>query len=173
MLARFANVYKHLTMRRVQYLRGMKILMVCLGNICRSPLAEGILRYKAAAAGLDWQIDSAGTAGYHVGKQPHELSQKVALLNGVDISGQQCRQFEAGDLAAYDKIFVMDLENLAEVKRIGAAAQDETKVSLILDHLYPGQNKEVPDPWYGTEKDYHFVFEMLSGVCDKIIEDYK
>jgi protein-tyrosine phosphatase len=160
-------------MRLVQYLCRMKILMVCLGNICRSPLAEGILRHKAEAAGLDWEIDSAGTAGYHVGEQPHKLSQKVALLNGVDISGQQCRQFRAEDIAVYDHIFVMDLENLSEVKRISQEQWDDTKVRLVLDHLYPGQNKEVPDPWYGTEKDYHFVFEMLSGVCDEIIRKFK
>lgn len=149
----------------------MKILMVCLGNICRSPLAEGILRQKAAAAGLDWQIDSAGTAGYHVGEQPHKLSQKVALINGVDISGQRCRQFTADDLLAYDRIFVMDLENLAEVKRIGAGNWDEHKVSLVLEPLHPGAGKEVPDPWYGTEKDYHHVWEMLSEACDKIIKE--
>lgn len=169
MLARCANVYKHLTMRRVCYLWRMKILMVCLGNICRSPLAEGILRHKAMAAGLDWEIDSAGTAGYHVGEQPHKLSQKIALLNGVDISGQQCRQFRAKDLEVYDKIFVMDLENFAEVKRISAGSWDESKVSLVLNPLYPGQNKEVPDPWYGTEKDYHLVWEMLSEVCEEIV----
>jgi protein-tyrosine phosphatase len=160
-------------MRPVQYLCRMKILMVCLGNICRSPLAEGILRHKAALAGLDWEIDSAGTAGYHVGKQPHTLSQKVALLNGIDISGQQCRQFSAGDMAVYDHIYVMDLENLSEVKRISQGQWNEKKTGLILDQLYPGQNKEVPDPWYGTEKDYHFVFEMLSGVCDEIIGKFK
>ena len=160
-------------MQPVQYLCRMKILMVCLGNICRSPLAEGILRQKAQAAGLDWEIDSAGTAGYHVGEPPHKLSQKVALLKGVDISRQQCRQFCTDDVAAYDKIFVMDLENLAEVKRISSTSWDENKVSLVLDHLYPGQQKEVPDPWYGTEKDYHAVFDMLSEVCDQIIERYK
>ncbi len=144
--------------------------MVCLGNICRSPLAEGILRYKVIEAGLDWQIDSAGTAGYHIGQQPHTLSQKVAKLNGIDISHQQCRQFCKEDLLDFDRIFVMDTDNYREVKRIAKENWDEKKVSYLLDALYPGQNKEVPDPWYGTEKDYHFVFDMIDKACDKIIE---
>ena len=147
--------------------------MVCLGNICRSPLAEGILQHKAAEAGLNWIIDSAGTAGYHIGEQPHVLSQKVALFNGVDISRQQCRQFVKQDLERFDRIFVMDMDNYAEVKRISGDAWDSGKVSLILDMLYPGENKEVPDPWYGSEKDYHFVFDLLSRACEKIIEIYR
>jgi protein-tyrosine phosphatase len=150
----------------------MKILMVCLGNICRSPLAEGILQQKAMDAGLDWTVDSAGTAGYHIGEQPHVLSQKVALLNGVDISRQQCRQFVKEDIARFDRIFVMDNDNYSEVKRISGDDWDGGKVSLLLDMLYPGEKKEVPDPWYGTEKDYHFVFDLVSRACDRIIDTY-
>lgn len=150
----------------------MKILMVCLGNICRSPLAEGILQHKATLAGLNWFVDSAGTAGYHTGEQPHVLSQKVALLNGVDIGRQRCRQFVKQDMLNFDRIFVMDSDNYAEVKRISGPVWDGDKVSLLLDTLYPGQKKNVPDPWYGTEKDYHFVFDMLSRACDKIVEEY-
>ena len=147
--------------------------MVCLGNICRSPLAEGILQHKAAEAGLDWIIDSAGTAGYHIGEQPHVLSQKVALFNGVDISRQQCRQFVKQDLERFDLIFVMDRDNYAEVKRICGDRWDAGKVSLLLDMLYPGEKKEVPDPWYGTEKDYHLVFDMVNRACEKIIDTYR
>lgn len=146
--------------------------MVCLGNICRSPLAEGILQYKAAKAGLDWLVESAGTAGYHIGEQPHVLSQKVALLNGVDISGQQCRQFVKQDILRFNRIYVMDTDNYAEVKRISGNLWDEEKVKLILDILYPGEKQSVPDPWYGTEKDYHFVFDLLNRACEKIIETY-
>ena len=148
----------------------MKILMVCLGNICRSPLAEGILQHKSKQAGLNWMVDSAGTAGYHIGEQPHVLSQKVALLNGIDISKQCCRQFMREDIQRFDRIFVMDMDNYAEVKRICGKEWEADKVSLLLDVLYPNQNKEVPDPWYGTEKDYHFVFDMVSEACNKIIE---
>jgi protein-tyrosine phosphatase len=148
----------------------MKILMVCLGNICRSPLAEGILQQKALAAGLDWIVDSAGTGGYHIGEQPHALSQKVAKLNGIDICNQQCRQFSKEDILAFDRIFVMDADNYQEVKRICKEAWSREKVDYILNALYPGENREVPDPWYGTEKDYHIVFEMLSKACDEIIK---
>ena len=147
--------------------------MVCLGNICRSPLAEGILKYKAEKAGLGWTIDSAGTGGYHIGDQPHNLSQKVALFNGINISSQQCRQFRKEDMQAFDRIFVMDNDNYEEVKRISGAFWDEKKVSLLLDELYPGERKSVPDPWYGTEKDYHAVFEMIDKACEKIIEPYR
>jgi protein-tyrosine phosphatase len=144
--------------------------MVCLGNICRSPLAEGILRHKISEAGLDVQVDSAGTAGYHIGEPPHLLSQKVAKLNGIDISTQQCRQFHKEDMLLFDKIFVMDTDNYLEVKRIAQENWDGKKVSYLLNTIYPGQNKEVPDPWYGTEKDYHFVFDLIDKACDKIIE---
>lgn len=123
-------------------------------------------------SGLDWEVDSAGTAGYHVGESPHRLSQKVARLNGVDITTQQCRQFSRKDITAFDHIYVMDQDNYLEVKRISGDAWNETKVSLILNELYPGENRNVPDPWYGTEPDYHSVFELLSKACERIIEKY-
>ncbi len=151
----------------------MKILMVCLGNICRSPLAEGILQYKAEVAGLDWVVASAGTAGYHIGEQPHVLSQKISLAKGIDISTQRCRQFKKEDMVEFDRIYVMDTNNYEDVKQISKNAWDEKKVSLLLDELYPGQHREVPDPWYGTEKDYHLVFDMIDQACEKIIEKYK
>lgn len=147
--------------------------MVCLGNICRSPLAEGILQQKVNNAGLNWEVDSAGTAGYHIGEQPHVLSQKIALLNGIDISSQQCRQFTGEDMRLFDKISVMDLDNYREVKRISGETWDPGKVSLILDVLYPGENREVPDPWYGTEKDYHFVYDLLNRASEKMVEQYR
>ena len=150
----------------------MKILMVCLGNICRSPLAEGILQHKADKAGFDWQIESAGTAGYHIGEPPHKLSQKVAKLNGIDISSQQCRQFKKEDMLTFDKIYVMDSENYINVKHISRALWNENKVDLLLNELYPGRNMSVPDPWYGMEDGYHKVYKMISDACDAIIEKY-
>ncbi|NCI47467.1 low molecular weight protein-tyrosine-phosphatase [Sediminibacterium soli] len=150
----------------------MRLLMVCLGNICRSPLAEGIMKNRAAAAGLDWEIDSAGTGGYHIGEAPHVLSQKVAMCNGIDISAQQCRQFRKEDIDRFDRILVMDLDNYLEVKRISGNNWAEDKVSLLLDTLYPGEKKEVPDPWYGTEKDYHLVFDMIDRACGKLIDTH-
>jgi len=150
----------------------MKILMVCLGNICRSPLAEGILQHKANKAGLNWKVDSAGTAHYHIGEPPHNLSQKVAKMNGIDISCQQCRQFKKEDMLAFDKIYVMDSENYINVKHISRELWNEEKVDLLLNELHPGRNMGVPDPWYGTEEGYHKVFKLISDACDRIIEKY-
>lgn len=148
----------------------MKILMVCLGNICRSPLAEGILQHKANALQLNWQVDSAGTAGYHVGEAPHHLSQKVAKQNGIDISKQLCRQFVKEDLLHYDFIYVMDNSNYNDVKRMSQELWNEHKVDLLLNELFPGENKNVPDPWYGNEDGYHTVFDMIDRACEKIVK---
>src|SRR5205809_7836739 len=109
----------------------MKILMVCLGNICRSPLAEGILKHKAKKAGLEWQIDSAGTNGYHIGETPHRLSQKVAKLNGIDICDQRARQFVKQDMERYDKIYALADDVLDEIRRIAKEKFDSTKVDLL------------------------------------------
>jgi protein-tyrosine phosphatase len=147
----------------------MKILMVCLGNICRSPLAEGILQHKANAAALNWQVDSAGTAGYHVGNPPHHLSQKVAKHNGIDISHQQCKQFVQEDMLNYDRIYVMDSSNYNDVKKISGHLWNEQKVGLLLNELYKGENRNVPDPWYGEEDGYHKVFDMIDRACEKIV----
>jgi protein-tyrosine phosphatase len=151
----------------------MKILMVCLGNICRSPLAEGILQQKARAAGLDWTVDSAGTNGYHTGEAPHRLSQKVALANGIDISKQKARQFLTADLQRFDRIYAMAGDVIDEMKWIAGNQYDGRKVNLLLNELYPGRNKDVPDPWYGPEPGYHDVFALIDKACDKIIEKYK
>jgi protein-tyrosine phosphatase len=151
----------------------MKILMVCLGNICRSPLAEGILQAKVAAAGLNWQIDSAGTNGYHVGESPHPLSQKVAKINGIDISMQRARRFRAADFEEFDLIFAMAEDVIDEMKSIARQRFDSAKVDLLMNVLHPGKNLDVPDPWYGTEPGYHDVFAMVSQACDKLIENHQ
>lgn len=150
----------------------MKILMVCLGNICRSPLAEGILQHKVNVLGLNWKVDSAGTANYHIGEHPHRLSQKVAMLNGIDISHQTCRQFAKEDFERFDKIYVMDENNYTDVKRIAKHFFKEEKIDLLLNELYPNENKSVPDPWYGAEEGYHRVFDMLDKAADEIIRKY-
>jgi len=150
----------------------MKILMVCLGNICRSPLAEGILQKKAVEAGLNWTIDSAGTNGFHVGEAPHHLSQKVAKLNAVDIACQVARKFKAEDLDLFDRIYVMAEDVLAEMRSIAGPTMNESNIKLFLEELYPGQNADVPDPWYGDEDGYHEVYELIDKNCDAIIENY-
>lgn len=151
----------------------MKILMVCLGNICRSPLAEGIMRKRAAEAGLDWEVDSAGTASYHAGEPPFHLSQEVAARNQLDISGQQCRKFVQEDMHRFDRIYVMDGDNYNEVKRISGSLFDETKVQWLLHELYPNQNEPVPDPYYGTAADFDKVFDLINRGCCRIIDNYR
>lgn len=143
--------------------------MVCLGNICRSPLAEGILQNKAQKAGLNWTVDSAGTNSYHTGEPPHPLSQKVAMMHGIDISHQKARLFEPDDCIRYDRIFAMARDVLMDIKQIAGKAYDPKKTELILNMMYPGKNQNVPDPWYGSEDGYHTVYEMLDEACEKII----
>jgi protein-tyrosine phosphatase len=150
----------------------MKILLVCLGNICRSPLAEGILRDKARAAGLDWEIDSAGTNGYHIGEAPHHLSQKVARQNGLDISRQRARKFTAADFQHFDKIYAMAGDVVDDIRQIAGRQFDPSKVDLLLNEVHPGNNEDVPDPWYGPEPGYHEVYRLISNAADQIIAKY-
>lgn len=146
--------------------------MVCLGNICRSPLAEGILQEKAFKAGLSWSVESAGTNSYHTGEPPHPLSQKVAKLNGIDISQQRARRFKADDFDMYDKIYALADDVMEEMKKIARNKFDAAKTNLLMNELYPGKNMDVPDPWYGPEPGYHEVYKMIDQVCEKIIEKY-
>ena len=147
----------------------MKILMVCLGNVCRSPLAEGILQHKAKEARLNWTIDSAGTNGYHVGEPPHRLSQKVARLNGIEICNQKARDFVPEDFERFDKIYAMADDVVADIRMISGRKFNPAKIDLLMNELYPGRNLPVPDPWYGPEPGYHEVFDLISRACDRII----
>jgi protein-tyrosine phosphatase len=151
----------------------MKILMVCLGNICRSPLAEGILQDKAFKAGLNWSVESAGTNSYHIGDPPHQLSQKVAKLNGIDICNQRARRFVAEDFDRYDKIYALAGDVMNDIGYIAKKKFDGAKADLLMNELYPDRDMDVPDPYYGGESGYHEVYKMLDKVCDAIIEKYK
>ena len=151
----------------------MKILMVCLGNICRSPLAEGIIKEKCKKKNLNWIIDSAGTAGYHVGCAPHLQSQQVALKHGIDISKKQCRKFVKEDIELFDLIYVMDQMNYKDVKTISEEKWNDKKIKLILNELNPNQNNEVPDPWNGTDADFLHVFKLIENACEAICIHYK
>ncbi len=146
--------------------------MVCLGNICRSPIAEGILKDKAAKAGLNWRIESAGTNGFHNGEHPHQLSTKICLQKGIDISKQISRQFVKKDLSEYDLIFAMANDVIFDIQRIAQDEYSEQKVQLFLEPLYPGKLQNVPDPWYGTEKDFVEVYDLIDKACDTIINQY-
>ncbi|MBM3432488.1 MAG: low molecular weight phosphotyrosine protein phosphatase [Bacteroidetes bacterium] len=150
----------------------MRILMVCLGNICRSPLAEGILRRQIQAAGLDWTVDSAGTLNYHAGSPPHPDSQKAAKANGIDISAQRARQIVPEDVDRFDLIFALATDVLVGIEKILGDRFNPAQVRLLLNELHPGQNENVPDPYYGTEADFHHTFTLLDQVCAALIQNH-
>ena len=147
-----------------------RILMVCLGNICRSPLAHGIMASKLPSEGFF--IDSAGTGNYHLGSAPDERSIKVAKQNGIDISNQMCRQFTVSDFDAFDHIFVMDANNFSNVIKLARNPKDMSKVRLIVDVLND-TIKEVPDPYHGDNKEFESVYQMLEEACDVIATQLK
>lgn len=138
--------------------------MVCLGNICRSPLAEGVMQHLADEQGLGWSVDSAGTGGWHVGEAPDRRSIRTARNHGIDISKQQCRQFKAADFDRFDHIFVMDRYNLSDVLSMARTDGQAAKVKLLLG------DKEVPDPYY-EDSQFEPVFELIEGGCKDIIKE--
>ncbi len=149
----------------------MKVLMVCLGNICRSPLAEGILKHKCTQRNLDWYIDSAGTGKWHLGAAPDKRSVQIAAKHGVDISGQRARSIHSADYEEFDLIFTMDTSNYRDVMRWALDKEEENKVKLIMDEVYPNEMMSVPDPYF-DDNGFQTVFDMLDKACEKIIERY-
>lgn len=143
-----------------------RVLMVCLGNICRSPLAEGILRSKIDTDNVI--VESAGTGGWHVGELPDSRSIEVAQNHKIDITYQRCRKFTYADFENFDLIYVMDRSNLADVLSLAQNEQDKQKVELILNELQPGENLDVPDPYYGGDKGFENVYQMLDEACEII-----
>lgn len=146
----------------------MRILMVCLGNICRSPLAEGILKHKIAKNGLDWQVDSAGTSFWHAGELPDPRSIQEAKRHGIDITDQRARQLRPSDFKDFDRILVMDQRNYQDVTAQAPSEAHKSKVDLILNCLHHGENREVPDPYY-DDNGFAEVFEMLDSACNHFI----
>ncbi|WP_395045585.1 low molecular weight protein-tyrosine-phosphatase [Flavobacterium sp.] len=142
----------------------VKILMVCLGNICRSPLAEGILASKLPKG--KFIVDSAGTGNWHVGKQPDDRSIATAKKHGIDISSQRGNYFTPKYFDIYDYIFVMDNSNYDDVVSLAKTDEHKKKVQLILEELFPGDNVDVPDPYYGLQNGFDMVFEMLDETTD-------
>jgi protein-tyrosine phosphatase len=147
-----------------------KILMVCLGNICRSPLAEGILRKKAMELGLDIEIDSAGTSNYHTGECPDKRTISNARVHGVDVSCLKARQFTVSDFDNFDHIFVMDKNNYADVASLARDPKDLRKVEMILNRVYPNSDMSVPDPYFGGEQGFENVYILLDKACEVIAE---
>ena len=153
------------------YLCKMKILMVCLGNICRSPLADALLRKKVAELGLDIEVDSAGTSDYHIGGEPDKRTQENALNHGLDMSFLRARQFTKTDFDTFDLIYVMDKSNESNVLSLAADSNQRDKVKLILDLLDDAQFKEVPDPYFGGKEGFETVYNLLDQATDKILEE--
>ncbi|MBP0905193.1 low molecular weight protein-tyrosine-phosphatase [Mariniflexile gromovii] len=143
-----------------------KILMVCLGNICRSPLAEGILKSKLSND--SFIVDSAGTGDYHIGKNPDTRSIAVAKKYGLDISNLRGRQFNVSDFDTFDIIYVMDESNYRNVIQLARNEQDKAKVNFILNEIHPDQNFNVPDPYYGGNDGFENVYRMLDEACSVI-----
>ncbi len=150
----------------------MKVLMVCLGNICRSPIAEGVLQKKCNDAGLDWIVESAGTNGYHDGEHPHPSSQMVCKMNGIDISKQRSRKFRKDDFEEYDLIIPMAEDVMEEISYIAKEKYSEEKVNLLLNYAFPGSNMDVPDPWARSEAAFHEVFSLIDHACDSLIQHH-
>jgi protein-tyrosine phosphatase len=148
----------------------VKILMVCLGNICRSPLAEGILRSKLSEKFI---VDSAGTGGWHAGELPDKRSIAIARLKGLDISTQRARQFKISDFTTFDHIFVMDNPNYKELLALAPNEVTKSKVKLILNEIFPNDNIDVPDPYYGGIDGFENVYNMLDQACDEIARKLK
>ena len=146
-----------------------KILMVCLGNICRSPLAEGILKSKLPND--SFIVDSAGTANYHIGRPPDKRSVAVAKKYGLNISQLSGRQFEIPDFDVFDFIYVMDRSNYEHVLKLSRNEVDSSKVKMILNEVYPNQNYDVPDPYYGGNDGFDNVYNMLDEACTIIAND--
>lgn len=147
--------------------------MVCLGNICRSPLAQGILEHVLKVSNIQAYVDSAGTQAYHAGESPDIRSEDIARKHGIDISNQRARKFEIQDFDNFDRIYVMDSENFSNIASLARNEKDREKVKMIMNEVYPGQNRQVPDPYYGGKDGFEKVFQMLSLASDKIVEQYK
>ncbi|MEM9992140.1 MAG: low molecular weight protein-tyrosine-phosphatase [Bacteroidota bacterium] len=148
----------------------MKILMVCLGNICRSPLAEGLMRHKVQELNLPWIIDSAGTSAWHAGEQPDKRSIAIAQKYALDISGQQARQFQRVDFQRFDLILAMDRSNFQNILKLANSDEDRAKVQMILNYVHPNKCQDVPDPYWddnGFEQVYHMLEEACSSVLQK------
>ena len=147
----------------------MKILMVCLGNICRSPLAEGILTLKTKQ--LDVEVDSAGIAAYHIGEFPDKRSIEIADKYNINLRNQKARQFSHADFDKFDVIFAMDTNNLAHLISLTETEKERKKIRLILNEVNPKGFKSVPDPYYGGKNGFQNVYDMLDEACNKIVQN--
>jgi protein-tyrosine phosphatase len=144
--------------------------MVCLGNICRSPLAEGILKHKIKEHNLEWKVDSAGTSAYHAGNLPDDRSIAVGNLHGIDITDQRSRHFTIEDFEDFDKIFVMDASNYQNVLKLAKTDEQRDKVEMIMNLVNPNFNQQVPDP-YWEKGGFENIYQMLDKACEQLIKN--
>jgi protein-tyrosine phosphatase len=149
----------------------MKVLMVCLGNICRSPLAEGVLATKVANR-PGWEVQSAGISRYHVGEKPDQRAVQTGKKHGVDISGQTARQFHPNDFESYDLIYAVDRSVYDKLVSVASNSIHREKVKLLLNELMPGSDADIPDPYYGGDEGFENVFQLIDQATDKITEKY-
>ncbi|HSW68495.1 MAG TPA: low molecular weight protein-tyrosine-phosphatase [Bacteroidales bacterium] len=149
-----------------------KILMICLGNICRSPLAASILRKKINESGIAAIVDSAGFEPYHIGDNADGRTIEVARKNGVAINNHSARLFSATDFDNYDHIYVMDQRNYRDVMFMARNQSDKQKVDYLMNTVSPGKNQIIPDPYYGDGKDFDTVFKLMDQACTNIVKSF-
>jgi protein-tyrosine phosphatase len=150
-----------------------KILMVCLGNICRSPLAAGMLRKKLEEKGIEAIVDSAGFEPHHIGEGPDDRTVAIAKKNNIDITAHSMRLFKVEDFDLYDSIYVMDQRNMRDVLFLARNENDKQKVKYLLNILDPNKNQIVPDPYYGEESDFEHAFALIEQACTKIADSLR
>lgn len=147
----------------------VKILMVCLGNICRSPMAQGVMEHALEQAGIPAVVDSAGTAAYHAGEAPDNRGQAEMRKNGIDISYQRARQFKVSDFAEFDYIFAMDKNNYYNILALASNDEERSKVEMFMNIAEPGADQDVPDPYYGGKEGFTRVYNMLTEATEAFL----
>lgn len=151
-----------------------KVLFVCMGNICRSPAAEGIMVHLLREAGLEEQIlcDSAGTIGYHTGEPPDRRMQRAARAQGITLGGK-ARQFERGDFDRFDRILAMDRANYEDILALDLEGRYRSKVKRICDYCTRHTDRDVPDPYYGGEAGFDYVLALLGDACANLLTEIR
>jgi protein-tyrosine phosphatase len=164
----------HLDYRKFfyRYFCGMKILFVCLGNICRSPMAEGVMKDLAKKKNLKWKIESAGTEYYHVGEAPDHRAIKTCNEKGIDISKQRARRITLDDFNDFDIVYSLADEVSIEIDSFLKRNSSKAEVKLLLEEVFPSQKKSVPDPYFGAMKDFEIAYDLIYKACDAIVEKY-
>lgn len=148
----------------------MRALMICLGNICRSPMAEGIVRSKAQERGVQIELDSCGTSGFHDGEMADPRSISTLQKKGIDITDLRSRKFRLSDFDEFDELFVMDQSNFDNIIALARNKEDELKVKLFLNEAFPNEDRQVPDPYYGGDQGFENVYDMLCKASDNFLD---